>query len=115
MMRMARSALSATAVNAMLLNEFLKNHRTDQDQARKLQEQEATIAQLKASVMQQQKQIEALTATVQDRKSTRLNSSHLGISYAVFCLKKKKKTSAEKKHGYKSAVRSATTLVCRGD
>src|SRR5258705_10190701 len=28
-----------------------------------------------------------------DRKSTRLNSSHLGISYAVFCLKKKKNTS----------------------
>src|SRR5205814_6798793 len=28
-----------------------------------------------------------------DRKSTRLNSSHLGISYAVFCLKKKKKKS----------------------
>src|SRR5947199_1746100 len=27
---------------------------------------------------------------VRDRKSTRLNSSHLGISYAVFCLKKKK-------------------------
>src|SRR5262245_63816770 len=30
----------------------------------------------------------------EDRKSTRLNSSHLGISYAVFCLKKKKKTNA---------------------
>src|SRR5438045_4650879 len=29
----------------------------------------------------------------EDRKSTRLNSSHLGISYAVFCLKKKKHTS----------------------
>src|SRR5437899_9091371 len=29
---------------------------------------------------------------LQDRKSTRLNSSHLGISYAVFCLKKKKRT-----------------------
>src|SRR5262245_63597761 len=29
-------------------------------------------------------------ATTTDRKSTRLNSSHLGISYAVFCLKKKK-------------------------
>src|SRR5205814_10405740 len=27
----------------------------------------------------------------EDRKSTRLNSSHLGISYAVFCLKKKNK------------------------
>src|SRR5205814_9243435 len=30
-------------------------------------------------------------ARCRDRKSTRLNSSHLGISYAVFCLKKKKK------------------------
>src|SRR5258705_708786 len=29
-----------------------------------------------------------------DRKSTRLNSSHLGISYAVFCLKKKKTSTA---------------------
>src|SRR5690554_7684750 len=29
-----------------------------------------------------------------DRKSTRLNSSHVRISYAVFCLKKKKKTIA---------------------
>src|SRR3989454_9321104 len=29
----------------------------------------------------------------QDRKSTRLNSSHLVISYAVFCLKKKKETT----------------------
>src|SRR5262245_62711807 len=29
----------------------------------------------------------------QDRKSTRLNSSHLGISYAVFCLKKKNKNN----------------------
>src|SRR5438045_4654076 len=30
-----------------------------------------------------------------DRKSTRLNSSHLGISYAVFCLKKKKKKNTQ--------------------
>src|SRR3712207_8257098 len=29
---------------------------------------------------------------VEDRKSTRLNSSHANISYAVFCLKKKKKS-----------------------
>src|SRR3712207_7268631 len=34
-----------------------------------------------------------LTATPIDRKSTRLNSSHANISYAVFCLKKKKKTA----------------------
>src|ERR1035438_10591001 len=32
----------------------------------------------------------SVTENVIDRKSTRLNSSHLGISYAVFCLKKKK-------------------------
>src|SRR5690554_7475656 len=31
------------------------------------------------------------TKFVKDRKSTRLNSSHVRISYAVFCLKKKKK------------------------
>src|ERR1035438_8428560 len=40
---------------------------------------------------------------VPDRKSTRLNSSHLGISYAVFCLKKKKDLHA----------RVASTLVAR--
>src|SRR5437899_4605321 len=34
--------------------------------------------------------LERLLDLLQDRKSTRLNSSHLGISYAVFCLKKKK-------------------------
>src|SRR2546426_9336667 len=32
-----------------------------------------------------------------DRKSTRLNSSHLVISYAVFCLKKKKKDQSDSK------------------
>src|SRR2546422_2923276 len=32
----------------------------------------------------------------EDRKSTRLNSSHGYISYAVFCLKKKKKTTADR-------------------
>jgi hypothetical protein len=60
------------AVNAMLLNEFLKEHR-------RVEEQQATIAELKSSanaqratstkqdaiIAQQQKQIEALTATVQ--------------------------------------------------
>src|SRR2546430_11028821 len=35
-----------------------------------------------------------------DRKSTRLNSSHSQISYAVFCLKKKKKQIQYKMHSY---------------
>src|SRR5258707_4589966 len=38
----------------------------------------------------------------QDRKSTRLNSSHANISYAVFCLKKKKNT--EQKRGNEEAT-----------
>src|SRR5215472_6724465 len=44
-------------------------------------------------------------AATQDRKSTRLNSSHLGISYAVFCLKKKKKTSKADYYQKKSKKR----------
>src|SRR5258707_6842875 len=39
-----------------------------------------------------------------DRKSTRLNSSHANISYAVFCLKKKNDTE--------KSTRSATACIC---
>src|SRR5256885_6274225 len=39
-----------------------------------------------------------------DRKSTRLNSSHLVISYAVFCLKKKKKTSSPCAHPLRATI-----------
>src|SRR5690625_5506769 len=38
-----------------------------------------------------EKENEELRETLEDRKSTRLNSSHVAISYAVFCLKKKKR------------------------
>src|SRR5690606_41964347 len=38
-----------------------------------------------------EERFQALQGKGQDRKSTRLNSSHVKISYAVFCLKKKKK------------------------
>src|SRR2546426_1991521 len=38
-----------------------------------------------------------IVSSSEDRKSTRLNSSHLVISYAVFCLKKKKKNKREDK------------------
>src|SRR5690349_23847373 len=50
-----------------------------------------------------------------DRKSTRLNSSHVEISYAVFCLKKKKKTTSSaislRRTEYKH--RTATAPRCR--
>src|SRR5690625_6324924 len=41
-----------------------------------------------------------LYALATDRKSTRLNSSHVAISYAVFCLKKKKTPNMTYKHYY---------------
>src|SRR5436305_8353605 len=44
-----------------------------------------------------------------DRKSTRLNSSHVRISYAVFCLKKKKKKS--KKNSTKSINKRSASQV----
>src|SRR5204863_1374112 len=47
-------------VNAMLLNEFLKEHRKVEQQDRKLQEQEATTTELK-------KEIASLTATVKEQ------------------------------------------------
>src|SRR3712207_7055369 len=44
----------------------------------------------------------------QDRKSTRLNSSHANISYAVFCLKKKKRTDMKSRR-LKSRILQHTT------
>src|SRR5437870_10246249 len=50
-----------------------------------------------------------------DRKSTRLNSSHVAISYAVFCLKKKKKkkkkkTNIKKKKKYNTNIHQALII-----
>src|SRR5688572_31078528 len=49
-----------------------------------------------------------VVAVAQDRKSTRLNSSHSQISYAVFCLKKKKK-----KHVTKNTILNINNIVNR--
>src|SRR5690349_23384550 len=49
-----------------------------------------TFSQL---VMQIKIEVGTARASMIDRKSTRLNSSHVEISYAVFCLKKKKTTN----------------------
>src|SRR2546422_11614958 len=49
-----------------------------------------------------------------DRKSTRLNSSHGYISYAVFCLKKKKKATESKCRSSRSPVPPSTPTSSRG-
>src|SRR5256885_5484915 len=45
----------------------------------------------RAQVQRDDPTVQEIVGHLGDRKSTRLNSSHLVISYAVFCLKKKKK------------------------
>src|SRR3712207_8687775 len=62
----------------------------------------AVVARLPRDALQRQRRIANIGGPqvvlgdqrpLADRKSTRLNSSHANISYAVFCLKKKQKTS----------------------
>src|SRR5439155_16217593 len=54
---------------------------------------QADVAGLVAAVVRVRREL-ARRDALQDRKSTRLNSSHVAISYAVFCLKKKKKLNS---------------------
>src|SRR5476651_2782403 len=46
----------------------------------------------------------------QDRKSTRLNSSHANISYAVFCLKKKKQRGLKSHYTYLTTIQTTQTI-----
>src|SRR2546428_7266737 len=48
----------------------------------------------------------------QERKSTRLNSSHDQISYAVFCLKKKKKLTQTTRLRHQSRARASSVCSC---
>src|SRR5947209_15812106 len=61
--------------------------------AGELDEVRAALARGEAELKKERRARAALEAQAEerDRKSTRLNSSHANISYAVFCLKKKKK------------------------
>ena len=76
------STVRYEAVNAMLLNEFLKAHRKVEQQERRVEEQDATIAQLKASLTHQQKHIEALTISVQ-KVSDRLEADRSPVAQVV--------------------------------
>ena len=79
------------AVNAMLLNEFLKEHKKVQEQQKTIESQQAAMSELKATVAQQQKsfaqqeaQIEALTSGLEkisaqletSKSARRIVSSH---------------------------------------
>src|SRR5438270_2688461 len=62
-------------------------------QVQKAQEQLLQLRRQQEQIEKQKRELEELSRR-QDRKSTRLNSSHSQISYAVFCLKKKKKNKS---------------------
>jgi len=62
------------AVNAMLLNEFLKEHKKVEAEHSQIEKQEATITELKSNLAEQHKQIQALTAGLQKV------SAHVGVS-----------------------------------
>src|SRR5690349_22584960 len=51
------------------------------------------------------------SSAVRDRKSTRLNSSHVEISYAVFCLKKKKKKKKKTKKKKSRHAHSSSNIL----
>src|SRR5256885_2919783 len=59
------------------------------------------------------RQASPLAGHREDRKSTRLNSSHLVISYAVFCLKKKNRLRVGDVHLHSSVVPGAVTALSR--
>src|SRR3712207_8423755 len=50
------------------------------------------------TVVEGGRRVAQVPTPLQDRKSTRLNSSHANISYAVFCLKKKNKSKTQLPH-----------------
>src|SRR5690349_23032462 len=56
----------------------------------------AEVAVKRAEVVEPGTGVQEMGGEAKDRKSTRLNSSHVEISYAVFCLKKKKKKKKKK-------------------
>src|SRR2546427_1910526 len=95
------SALAAAAALAALLTgcNLAPQHRTPDmpvpdtvgsTAAMPAQADEASLQAAAALGWVQSQQLREVIALALDRKSTRLNSSHSQISYAVFCLKKKK-------------------------
>ena len=60
-------AVRYDAVNAMLLNEFLKEHDRVQEQQSKIEKQEAVITELKSTVARQEKGLEVLTVRLKEQ------------------------------------------------
>lgn len=69
------------AVNAMLLNEFLKEHRKVEEQEATITQVKSTVAKQEATIAQQQKEIKALIASLKEQASQiKQISNQLGVS-----------------------------------
>src|SRR5258705_4566639 len=64
--------------------------------------------QTRAGTISRTRGIRLVRQRSRDRKSTRLNSSHLGISYAVFCLKKKKTIEQDRNKSLENTIAEST-------
>src|SRR5690242_18918352 len=84
----AREVLQALKVQKGYSDDRLPSERSMRDILNRLGYRLQRIQ--KAKPLKKLPETDAVFANVQDRKSTRLNSSHMSISYAVFCLKKKR-------------------------
>src|SRR6266540_3063812 len=79
--------------------------------AKVLRSQSQELRQKRRQRAEEKAQKVALKLLFPDRKSTRLNSSHITISYAVFCLKKKKTTSKRADARHRSTTSRTTAPV----
>src|SRR5256885_8270949 len=73
---------------------------------------EGPLGERRRLAVAQRRPIDGVVREELDRKSTRLNSSHLVISYAVFCLKKKKKRHQTPTVGHNPQARVRQRTCC---
>src|SRR2546430_12153971 len=78
-------------------------HDVDNEPVRPRRRDRQPVGEVKGEVVDER----CLVGEGQDRKSTRLNSSHSQISYAVFCLKKKKTILLRDRENYSTSTTSA--------
>src|SRR3712207_6857834 len=82
---------ATTEIYTLSLHDALPIWCSRTSQGRSVTKRSSCGGRLKESVTwRQRSSVSGTNALIEDRKSTRLNSSHANISYAVFCLKKKK-------------------------
>src|SRR3712207_9224917 len=84
---------ATTEIYTLSLHDALPIYEAGRDREAGAQQRAQAGALAAGAVEREVGVVEAKGERAQDRKSTRLNSSHANISYAVFCLKKKTSTS----------------------